>query len=167
MYTNILTALNINQAYPPWVVTQPCVSQPKSVAIGVSAFSYSNSVWLMQNRFQIEKLHSTPWRGHWLAVCFVIKWQRHHCNEAVYQSLLPACLHSMKLYEWRFLKLSLSPWLLCMHKHKANYFKGTRVFTLFIFLESITAAAYASVNSTNRGRILAFWAVCYNYSIYT
>lgn len=106
-------------------------------------------------------------RGHWLAVCFVIKWHRHHYNEAVYQSLLPGCLHSMRLYEWRFLKFSLSPWLLCMHKHKANYFKGTQVFTLFIFPESITAAAYASLNNTNRDKIPVFRAAYYNYPIYS
>lgn len=63
-------------------------------------------------------------------------------------------------------------------QHKANYFKGAWVFTLFIFylsiflqffteqynllifLESITAAAYASLNNTNRDKIPIFPAVC-------
>lgn len=54
-----------------------------------------------------------------------------------------------------------------MHKHKANYFKGTQDFTLFIFLESMIAAAYTSLNNRNRDKIPVFWAVCYNYFIYT
>lgn len=76
-------------------------------------------------------------RGHWLAVCFVIKWHRHHYNEAVYQSLLPGCLHSMRLYEWTFLKFSLSPWLLCMHNTKPIILK-VHGFLLFLsFLRAL------------------------------
>jgi len=54
-----------------------------------------------------------------------------------------------------------------MYKHKANYFEGTWIFTLFIFLESSTAAAYTSLNNTNRDKIRIFQVVCYNYPIYT
>lgn len=140
--------------------------QHKYLAIG-------NNIFLRQLKLSCSKQVSNRKitfyivRGHYLTVCFVIKWHKNHYNEAVYQHLLPGRSHSMRPYEWRLLKFSLSPWLLYMHKHKNNYFKGTGISTLYIFLESLTDASYASLNNTNRDKTPIFCAVSYNYPIHT